>query len=293
MFTFLGTGAGEQYPGIWCACPNCRQARQLGGRNIRRNSSAVLGNHTLLDGGPSLPLLLQEQGLSPLTIETIVVTHSHEDHFFPFYLRWRFFPAAESPHPKVGPTCTKPLPLTIYGNKKVAELAFRAVKEDLKAHHLEIAVLKPWEKVTAKHLSLIPIKANHDFRQDCFNYILEYKKKTILYAVDTAWFLPETREFLKGFRFDLVVMEGTLGFYKQDDDISPGHSDFYTNKRAREWMLEENLIQTGTLFAITHTGPHQAPPHEKCAPLLEKWGLTLAYDGLRIDLGQETPAVFR
>ena len=36
--------------------------------------------------------------------------------------------------------------------------------------------------------------------------------KTILYATDTAWFLPETMEIIHDFRYDLVVMDGTFGF---------------------------------------------------------------------------------
>ena len=30
--TFLGTGAGEGYPGLWCKCPHCDYARKHGER---------------------------------------------------------------------------------------------------------------------------------------------------------------------------------------------------------------------------------------------------------------------
>lgn len=279
MFTFLGTSAGEQYPGLWCSCENCQKARVLGGRNIRRNSCAALANHTLIDFGPSIPIQLAQKGLSLLTVETLLVTHAHEDHFLPWYLRWRLFEEDGE-----GPTLTKPQPLVIYGNERVRELTLQAIKDDLCGHSLEIVVLRPWEAVTSKYVTCIPILANHDFRQECFNFILKYKDKTILYAVDTAWFLPEALEFLTTYRFDLVVMEGTFGFKNNYDDTLPGHSNFYTNKRAREWMLTENLIEESTPFAITHTGPHHAPPHAECASRLKKWGLTLAYDGMQLEL---------
>ena len=48
-FTFLGTSAGEQYPGAWCKCENCEKARRLGGRNIRKNSCAWLAPDCLID----------------------------------------------------------------------------------------------------------------------------------------------------------------------------------------------------------------------------------------------------
>ena len=30
--TFLGTGAGEGYPGLWCQCVHCSYARKHGGK---------------------------------------------------------------------------------------------------------------------------------------------------------------------------------------------------------------------------------------------------------------------
>ena len=40
--TFLGTGAGETYPGYWCECPHCTYARKHRGKNLRTNSSMVI-----------------------------------------------------------------------------------------------------------------------------------------------------------------------------------------------------------------------------------------------------------
>lgn len=272
---------------MWCNCQNCGKARRLGGRNIRRNSCAALGDHTLLDFGPAVPLQLDQQELSLFHVDTLLVTHSHDDHFMPWYLRWRYYPEGLATPPRgdeMGPTFTRPIPLVVYGNRLVQELTWQVIKEDPKNHHLEFVVLQAWKAVTTKHLVCIPIKANHDPRQECFNFILNYQGKTILYATDTAAFLLETKEFLLDFKFDLVVMEGTLGFNHNYDSTAPGHSNFYVNRQTREWMLEQGLISETTPFTITHTGPHFAPPHEECAPLLAKWGLTLAYDGMQIAL---------
>ncbi|HBG02601.1 MAG TPA: hypothetical protein DDW87_13720 [Firmicutes bacterium] len=287
MFTFLGTSAGEQYPGVWCDCPNCHEARGLGGINIRRNSCAIVSDHTLIDFGPAIPVQLDQQGFSLLKVQTLLVTHSHLDHFFPWYLRWRYYPEGVASPPEgdeMGPAFTKPLPLTVYGNSQVWDLLWQTVKGDLKGHHLDFVVLKPWEPVATKHLVCTPVKANHDPTQECFNFILEYQGKTILYATDTAALLPETKDFLTGYRFDLVVMEGTLGFNQQYDATVSGHSNFHLNRETRNWMLGQNVLAETTPFVITHTGPHFAPPHERCAPLLAKWGLTLAHDGMKIHL---------
>lgn len=47
--TLLGTGAGEGYPGFWCECTNCTEARKLGGKNIRGNGCAMLDQDVLID----------------------------------------------------------------------------------------------------------------------------------------------------------------------------------------------------------------------------------------------------
>lgn len=290
MFTFLGTSAGEQYPGVWCNCANCAKARMLGGKNIRRNSCAIVNEHTLLDFGPAIPIQLEQQGFSLLKVETLLVTHSHDDHFMPWYLRWRYYPKGLPSTPtgsEMGPTFTKPLPLTLYANSKVRDITWQYIKGDPQSHHIDFVALKAFEPLETKYLVCTPIKANHDLSQECFNFILEYQGRSILYATDTADFLPETKEFLKGYEFDLVVMEGTLGFNQAYNPTIPGHSNFYLNKEIREWMLRENMLNDGAIFAITHTGPHFAPPHEECAPLLSDWGLTLAYDGMQIELSKK------
>ena len=46
---FLGTSAGESYPGVWCACPNCAYARARGGRNLRMNTGTMIDDDVLLD----------------------------------------------------------------------------------------------------------------------------------------------------------------------------------------------------------------------------------------------------
>ena len=70
--TFLGTGAGETYPGYWCECPHCTYARKHRGKNLRTNSSMVIDEELLIDMGPSCFDNAARFGvnLSTLTIST-------------------------------------------------------------------------------------------------------------------------------------------------------------------------------------------------------------------------------
>ena len=51
---FLGTGAAQGYPAIFCRCENCEAARQRGGRSIRRRSALLVNDDLLLDFGPDV-----------------------------------------------------------------------------------------------------------------------------------------------------------------------------------------------------------------------------------------------
>jgi phosphoribosyl 1,2-cyclic phosphate phosphodiesterase len=78
--TFLGTSAGEEYPGIWCECENCIKARLWGGKNIRRNSSVILDGDVMIDIGKTAHIQAQLFGVDLLKIKTLLSTHSHKDH---------------------------------------------------------------------------------------------------------------------------------------------------------------------------------------------------------------------
>ena len=80
-FRFLGTAAGEQYPGMWCRCENCRKARQMGGRNIRKNSCAFIAPNILIDFPNEVFMQAEKWGVDLVDLEYLFITHSHDDHF--------------------------------------------------------------------------------------------------------------------------------------------------------------------------------------------------------------------
>ena len=49
---YLGTAAAEGVPAIFCSCEVCKKARELGGRNIRTRSQAIIDDRLLIDFPP-------------------------------------------------------------------------------------------------------------------------------------------------------------------------------------------------------------------------------------------------
>ena len=47
--TYLGTAAAEAVPAIFCNCEICKEARKLGGKNVRTRSQALINDDLLLD----------------------------------------------------------------------------------------------------------------------------------------------------------------------------------------------------------------------------------------------------
>lgn len=86
---FLGTGAGEGYPGYWCECPHCTYARRHRGKNLRTNSCLAINEELLIDIGPSSFDNAARFGVNLTQIKTLLITHPHEDHLYPQNLYWR------------------------------------------------------------------------------------------------------------------------------------------------------------------------------------------------------------
>lgn len=144
--TFLGTGAGETYPGYWCECPHCTYARKHRGKNLRTNSSMVIDEELLIDIGPSCFDNAARFGVNLSKLKTLLVTHPHEDHLYPQHLHWRNTDESLLPLTYVekmrhgGPRFTDIPQLNIYGNSFVMETLRKSLDdmEELKINLHEI-----------------------------------------------------------------------------------------------------------------------------------------------------------
>ena len=152
---FLGSAASESVPALWCECENCRKAARLGGRNLRRRTAYLVGDHTLVDFGPDANWQAKEFRLDPSKVERLLVTHSHVDHFSPVELLWRSrnFSAVNRP-------------LRLFCNEAVLrELENRVRSCGMGSGAADVRVepvpLRPGAPVTDGALEILPIRASH------------------------------------------------------------------------------------------------------------------------------------
>jgi len=284
-FTFLGTSAGEQYPGFWCRCENCQKARDLGQRNVRKNSCAWLAGDTLLDFGPEVFIQAERFGVRVIDAQYLLVTHSHEDHFCPYLLAWRRMPLdMQLPPPKtvVGPRFAPLHTLRIFGNEPVCQGVRQYVRGDTKEWAIELTEVEPFEEFEAGPMRVVPLRANHPDREGHggLNYIIHRQGRSLLYALDTGWFLPDTYAEIAKHRYDLVVVEGTFGFGAE----SEGHMNLRKLERARQQFDQDDLLKPDAQFCASHIAPHFTPVHDDIAPAMAEKGITVAYDGMEVEL---------
>ena len=84
-----GTAAAEGWPALFCTCDACLQARARGGKEVRSRAAYMLGDRVRVDFGPDSYLHQQKYGLAYEKLEHLLVTHSHDDHWFPKDLAYR------------------------------------------------------------------------------------------------------------------------------------------------------------------------------------------------------------
>lgn len=77
---YLGTGAFEGMPALFCGCEVCKRARAAGGKNIRSRSQALVNDELLLDFNADTCMHFQRYGLDLGKVRACLITHSHCDH---------------------------------------------------------------------------------------------------------------------------------------------------------------------------------------------------------------------
>lgn len=284
--TFLGTGAGEGYPGYWCECPHCTYARKHRGKNLRTNSSMVIDEELLIDIGPSCFDNAARFGVNLSKIKTLLVTHPHEDHLQPQHLYWRNTDESLLPLTYVekmrhgGPRFTDIPQLNIYGNSFVME-TLRKSLDDMEELKINLHEIKEGKEEKTDGYRILPVRGNHGSQQGfSHSYIIQKDGKTLLYALDSGSYDEDQFALIQEYQYDAVIMEGTTGLNEQYG----GHMCLVNNIRIRERLKENKCLRENSRFLLTHLSPHWCPPHDWYESIVASEGLELAYDGLQIEI---------
>lgn len=284
---FLGTGAAEQIPSIYCRCDFCARVRQKGGKDQRTRASLRIGERCQVDFGPDANWQMHRCGVDMFDVEHLFITHTHSDHF-------QFEEIVSKSHA----VKTNGKPLQIYMSVPAKEYLESILptfgsqiedEPDLDAFRKRFPVhgLRYFHSYEIGELRVETIKGSHTAEgeeQFSLNYLFHLPDgRRLLYAVDTGYYLEETWDFLEGKRVDLLIMDCTFPRRKTDPQ-SFGHHTFLSYVGSLKRMKEIGFITGETRIFGTHFSPHEALFHEEMEALLRESGfpISVAYDGLSL-----------
>lgn len=268
---FLGTAAAEGIPALFCDCETCHKARGWGGKNLRTRSQALIDGKLLLDFGPDLLMHTFAGGIDLNHISACLVTHAHEDHWYPdnlHFLRRGFS------HPKEG------FVFTVYGSEDL-----RGEMESIAASCnglLRYAPVRPYEPFAVEGYTVTALPAYHGTEHPYF-YLITDGKSTVLYAHDTDYFYDEVWEYLARTKphLDLISLDCTEG--AAQDIPYHAHMCLGRDVLCRDRLREMGLIDSDTRCVLNHFSHNGiSAAYDEFAPIAAAEGFETSYDGMTV-----------
>jgi len=277
-FKYLGTAAAECWPALFCSCDNCMRAKIAGGKNIRTRSQALINDDLLIDLPPDTYFHVIKNGLDLTKIKYMLITHSHDDHFYAPDLHRTYPPFAFNNKKENIPQ------INIYGNEEINNQAINF------ENHQDILCfneIHAFEKFNIGEYNITPLKADHDYSQNCLIYIIENQKNKILYGNDTGYFPDETWDYLQEYHTDKNPNNKKFDFISLDTTnimiaASRGHMGINGCSEVKQRLIEIGAADNKTIFCFNHFSHNGGKTYDELVPIAEEMGFMVSYDGMEL-----------
>lgn len=267
--TVLGSAAAEAIPDPFCSCRVCQTARREGGREVRTRATALINDDLLIDLGPDLLASTNQLGLYLGNLETILITHRHDDHWLPQNLMWR----------RSGFTPTPIKPVTLYGPADALSVLEPFSSEELEQVHLGYQVVSAGDRWDAGRYQVTAIPATHGGGQlEPLLYVIEAEGRRVFYATDTAPLEDPAWKLLRELgAMDVILLDATTGRQPGGN----GHHSVETFFETRARMLEEGVLVPGRTTLVAHHFSHNGwLTHGELVEVYGAVDADVSYDGL-------------
>lgn len=274
--TYLGTAAAEGWPALFCRCEYCKKALERGGKNLRTRSQAMVNDDLLIDFPADSFSHMQQNGLNFSAVKTLLITHSHMDHFSPtdLHLRSTSYYAHDLSTPA----------LTLYGNERVMKLLEREritreeEPNDTGISAVEIQAYKPF---AAGKYRVTALPAFHAMNEKAFVYLIEDGEKTLLYLHDTGELFDEVYEYLAAnkVRADLISYDCTYVALPSGG----GHMGLDSCPKVRARLEAIGVSDANTISVVNHFSHNGKLIHDELEPAAKEIGFLTSYDGMVVE----------
>ncbi len=273
---YLGTGAAEGIPALFCNCEYCREVRSRGGREIRSRAQVLIDGELSIDFPPDAFYHAFGFRIDFSAIRYLLVTHSHADHFYAHDFTLRGYKYA---YRMAAPA------LDIFGNEEVTEVYGESVRREMKSsvgEKITLTRARAFEPLFFGEYAAYPLKAKHSSR-DPLLYLIEKGDRRVLHLTDTGTLPDEDVGYLRtlGKKIDLVTYDCT--FLTDGTEEGARHMGLDENLRVREKLTAAGLIDGNTREVLTHFSHNSRPSPERLKEA-EKLGFIAAYDGMTLEI---------
>ncbi len=253
--TFLGTSAADFK---LLAKTDCQDRFD---KNARRASCAMISDNILIDCGMHVLDSIRIAKVDISKITDIFVTHFHADHFNRDFA------------------------------EKIAEGKANPVRlwcrRDAKIEPLKNIDIIPMEEGTYYHiqsgLNAMSVKANHDESVFPNHFLFDVEGTKVYYATDGAWISNNACKYLRNKNVDVYVVDATCGDYEGDYRVGE-HNSIPMIRLMIPSLKTLGIINDSTRVFLTHIAPSLHKTYEETQEIVSKDGLTVAYDGLTVEL---------
>ena len=152
--------------------------------------------------------------------------------------------------------------------------------------NIEFVLFTPFKTEKMGEYEIIPLLANHmDIMNEnscSFHYIIKtFDSKTVFYGLDGAWFLRPSWEIMKKQKFDIMVMDCTVGDMNDwrfcEHNTIPMLRIMADGIRTSGMLLENGKIVASHFARTLHVS------HEDTREVLEQMDVITAYDAMALE----------
>ena len=270
---FLGTGASEGIPGVFCDCRICQNARKKGGKEVRLRTSVLVDNRMMIDVSPDLIPCTHKYKLKLNGLEYLLITHSHSDHL-----------NAEDLGSRKWFWCDKaPATLNVYGNEVPVNMVKAKLEEYRTDHTATYQTVQDRVPFKLGEYTITPFAVEHMLNENCFTYLIEKDGKTYFHGTDSGEILESTFEYLEKnkIHIDVYAIDCTYTFLTTNYG---GHMNLLQNAKMKDRLEKIGAFDKNSRMIATHIAMAGQATHKELVKEAKKFGIEVAYDGMRVKI---------
>lgn len=276
--TFLGTGAAEGVPAMFCNCQNCINIRKLGLSEYRTRTQVLIDDDLCVDFPPEAYSHSLRFGVDLSKLKYLLVTHSHMDHFYAHDFILRGYKYA---------TVLEEDKLQIFGNAEVNKVFYESTAREMKddvSRHVGISEISPYQSFALGDYKILTIPAQHSKTEEALLFYIEKGGKGYLHMHDTGRVCTQAIDFLKdngakanAVCFDCTFAERTAG------EVSR-HMGIEDNMALKAQLLAAGVIDGETKIIISHFSHNCNPTRQHLSKIEQDYSVVAAYDGMTVEI---------